>query len=150
MSAALGLAQRMMTDVNGLGASAWILWNAIDMHADSSEYGQSWVNKGSANDYLSMDALEAAWQSRSSNGYWGLAAADHDNEEIVLSMKYYGYGQFSRYIRPGYTIIGSSRGNVLSAYDPEENKFQFMHKWVVSAGSFGEFPDVFTITELVE
>ncbi len=122
MSAALGLAQRMMTDVNGLGASAWILWNAIDMHADSSEYGQSWVNKGSANDYLSMDALEAAWQSRSSNGYWGLAAADHDNEEIVLSMKYYGYGQFSRYIRPGYTIIGSSRGNVLSAYDPEENK----------------------------
>ena len=78
MSAALGLAQRMMTDVNGLGASAWILWNAIDMHADSSEYGQSWVNKGSANDYLSMDALEAAWQSRSSNGYWGLAAADHD------------------------------------------------------------------------
>lgn len=122
MSAALGLAQRMMTDVNGLGSSAWILWNAIDMHADGSEYGQSWVNKGSANDYLTMDALEAAWQSRSSNGYWGLAAADHNNEEIVLSMKYYGYGQLSRYIRPGYTIIGSSRGNVLSAYDPEGHK----------------------------
>ena len=122
MSAALGLAQRMMTDVNGLGASAWILWNAIDMHADSSEYGQSWVNKGSANDYLTIQDLENAWKSRSSNGYWGLAAADHNNEEILLSMKYYGYGQFSRYIRPGYTIIGSSRGNVLSAYDPEGNK----------------------------
>lgn len=122
MTAALGLAQRMMTDVNGLGASAWILWNAIDMHSDSSEYGQSWVNKGSANDFLSMDALEAAWKSRSSNGYWGLAAADHDNEEIVLSMKYYAYGQFSRYIRPGYTIIGSNKGSVLSAYDPDGQK----------------------------
>ena len=58
MSAALGLAGAMMTEVNGLKCSAWILWNAIDMHADSSEYGQSWVNKGSANDFLSMDALE--------------------------------------------------------------------------------------------
>ncbi len=123
MSAALGLAQRMMTDVNGLQSSAWILWNAIDMHADSSEYGQSWVNKGSNNDYLSMEALEAAWKSRTSNGYWGLAAADHDNEEIVLSMKYYGYGQFSRYIRPGYTIIGTNKsGTTLAAYDPEGQK----------------------------
>ena len=122
MSAALGLAQTIMKDVNGLDATAWILWNAIDMHADSSEYGQSWVNKGSANDYLSMEALEAAWKSRSANGYWGLAAADHDNQDIVLSMKYYGYGQFSRYIRPGYTIIGSSKGTTLAAYDPNGKK----------------------------
>ena len=122
MTAALGLAQRMMTDVNGLESSAWILWNAIDMHADSSETGQAWVNKGSNNDYLSMDALESKWKSKSSNGYWGLAAADHDNEEIALSMKYYAYGQFSRYIRPGYTIIGTSKGTTLAAYDPDENK----------------------------
>lgn len=123
MSAALGLAQRMMTDVNGLQSSAWILWNAIDMHADSSEYGQSWVNKGSNNDYLSMEALEAAWKSKTSNGYWGLAAADHDKGEIVLTMKYYGYGQFSRYIRPGYTIIGTNKsGTTLAAYDPEGQK----------------------------
>lgn len=122
MSAALGLARQMMTDVNGLGASAWILWNAIDMHADSSEYGQSWVNKGSANDFASREALEAAWQSRSSNGYWGLAAADHDTGELILSMKYYAYGQFSRYIRPGYAILGSSGEGVLSAYDPEGQK----------------------------
>ena len=122
MTAALGLAQRMMTDVNGLGASAWILWNAIDMHADNSEYGQRWVNMGSANDYLTIDDLVKEWKPNADSSYWGLAAADHNNEEIVLTMKYYGYGQLSRYIRPGYTIIGSSRGNVLSAYDPEGDK----------------------------
>ena len=123
MTAALGLAQRMMTDVNGLEASAWILWNAIDMHADSSETGQYWVSKGSANDYLSMKALETAWKSTTSNGYWGLAAADHDNEEIVLSQKYYAYGQFSRYIRPGDTIIGSDQeGKTLAAYDVDGDK----------------------------
>ena len=69
-----------------------------------------------------MEALEAAWKSRSANGYWGLAAADHDNQDIVLSMKYYGYGQFSKYIRPGYTIIGSSKGTTLAAYDPNGKK----------------------------
>lgn len=122
MTAALGLAQRMMTDVNGLGATAWILWNAIDMHADSSEYGMTWVNKGSANDFATIEELEAAWGSKGANGYWGLAAADHNKEEIVLTMKYYGYGQLSRYIRPGYTIIGSNRGNTLCAYDPEGEK----------------------------
>lgn len=37
-------------------------------------------------------------------------------------MKYYAYGQFSRYIRPGYTIIGTSKGTTLAAYDPDENK----------------------------
>ena len=123
MTAALGLAQRMMTDVNGLEASAWILWNAIDMHADSSEYGQKWINKGSDNDYLTMTDLEKAWKSQSSNGYWGIAAADHNDNEIVLSQKYYAYGQFSRYIRPGDTIIGSDQeGKTLAAYDVDGNK----------------------------
>ena len=40
-----------------------------------------------------------------SKGFWGVAVADHDNEEIILSQKYYAFGQFSRYIRPGDTII---------------------------------------------
>ena len=63
------------------------------LNADSSEYGQSWVNKGSANDFLSMEALEKSWKSTTSNGYWGLAAANHDDETITVSMKYYAYGQ---------------------------------------------------------
>ena len=123
MSAAIGLASRMMTDLNGLQSTAWILWNAIDMHADNSEYGQSWVNKGSANDYLTIEELMDAWMPTEKSGYWGFAAADHNNEEIVLTMKYYGYGQLSRYIRPGMTLIGtSSTGNTLAAYDSENHK----------------------------
>ena len=115
MTAALGLAQRMMTDVNGLGASAWILWNAIDMHADNSEYGQRWVNMGSANDYLTIDDLVKAWKPNADSSYWGLSAEDHNNEEIVLTMKYCGYGQLSIYIRTGYTILRSSSVTAISA-----------------------------------
>lgn len=36
-------------------------------------------------------------------------------------MKYYGFGQFTRYIRPGYTILASS-DSTLCAYDPDEQK----------------------------
>ena len=62
-------------------------------------------------------------KSTTSSGYWGLAAADHDNEKIVLSQKYYAYGQFSRYIRPGDTIIGSDQeGKTLAAYDVDGDK----------------------------
>ena len=115
MTDALGLVQRMMTDINDLDASAWILWNAIDMHADSeNEY-----------DYASLDELMSKVDE--SKGFWGIAFADHDNEKVELSKKYYGFGQVSRYIRPGDTILGSSdEGNILAAYDKENGKVKIV------------------------
>ena len=56
-----------------------------------------------------------------SGGFWGLAVADHDKDTIVLSKKYYAYGQFSRYIRPGYTILYTLSESAMAAYS-EENK----------------------------
>ena len=52
--------------------------------------------------------------------FWGIAIADHDTKELLLSKKYYAYGQFSRYIRPGYCLVESSNVTV-SAYNPEDN-----------------------------
>ena len=54
-------------------------------------------------------------------GFWGLAVADHDKEEIILSNKYYAMGQFSRYIRPGDTIIHCNK-NTLAAYNKVTGK----------------------------
>ena len=51
-------------------------------------------------------------------GYWGIAVADHDQEEIILTQKYYGMGQFTRYIRPGSYLISCGE-DALAAYDPE-------------------------------
>ena len=42
---------------------------------------------------------------RTQGGYWGTACANHDTGEILLTQKYYAFGQFSRYIRPGSTLI---------------------------------------------
>ena len=107
MKAALGLAQRIMTDLKGLRSSAWILWNAVDMNVDAEN---EW----------DKDDLEAlGWNEMKNKGYWGIAIGDHNNKEIVLTKKYDAFGQFSRYIRPGYSLIDSDNDNTLAAYDPK-------------------------------
>ena len=47
--------------------------------------------------------------------------ADHDEQQLILTMKYYALGQFTRYIRPGYTIISGDEHS-LAAYDAEGHR----------------------------
>ncbi len=120
MGAALGLAQRIITDLNGLKSSAWILWNAVDMHVDSD---------ATRDGDFDADTLDQLFESTSNGGkgvdltagYWGIAIGDHNNQKLVYTKKYDAYGQFSKYIKPGYTIIGSS-DSTLAAFSPAENK----------------------------
>jgi O-glycosyl hydrolase len=100
MGAALWFAKKIVSDMNGLMPSAWIMWQVIDNHISSEGFNG---NK----DYGMPDT---------SRGYWGLAVCNHDTKEIILTKKYYAMAQFSRFIRPGCTLIGSSR-NTLAAYD---------------------------------
>ena len=106
MGAALWLSTRIAADLNGMNPSAWVLWQAIDRHICSAGY------KGRKD--TGMPDLNG--------GYWGLAIADHDKNNLVLTKKYYAFGQFSRYIRPGYTMLNVSGDNV-AAYDSENNRF---------------------------
>ncbi|MBQ9590855.1 MAG: Ig-like domain-containing protein [Butyrivibrio sp.] len=109
MKAGLGFAQRIITDINGMMPSAWIMWDAVDIHIDSNNQY----------DTATRESVENTLSS--GNGFWGIAIADHDTQELLLSKKYYAFGQFSKYIRPGYAIIGSSDSTV-AAYNPKENK----------------------------
>lgn len=54
-------------------------------------------------------------------GYWGTAVADHDREQLVLTMKYYVFGQFTRYIRPGCRLL-SVDGDAVAAEDPQRQR----------------------------
>lgn len=105
MGAGLWLANRIILDLNGLRASSWILWQLIDNHISKDGYNGK-KDSGMVN---------------LNGGYWGVAVADHDKQEIILTQKYYVFGQFSRYIRPGYTII-SGTSNSVAAYDRDGKK----------------------------
>ena len=105
MGAALWLANRIILDLNGLKSSSWILWQVIDNHICKDGY----------------DGKQDSGMVDLNSGYWGVAVADHDNVDIILTQKYYAFGQFSRYIRPGYTLISSS-DNSIAAYDSNGKK----------------------------
>ncbi len=105
MGAALWLAERITIDCNNLNCSAWILWQAIDNHISAVGYNGN-KDKGMVD---------------TNGGYWGLAVADHDNNNIILTKKYYAFGQYSRYIRPGMTMLKSS-DNTMAAYDKEKEQ----------------------------
>jgi len=105
MAAGLWLAGRITDDCNGLNPSAWILWQVIDKHICAAGY------KGRKDSGM-IDV---------SMGFWGTAVADHDKNTIILTKKYYCFGQYTRYIRPGMTMLNSG-SNTMAAYDKENGQ----------------------------
>ncbi len=102
MGAALWMGKKIIADINDLMPTAWVMWQAIDNHISKDGFN--------GNQDSGMVNLK--------DGYWGIAVADHDKQEIILTQKYYGMGQFTRYIRPGSYLIPCT-SDVLAAYDPE-------------------------------
>ncbi len=110
MEAALGFADEIIKDLNGMYPSAWIMWNAADMHIDSE------------NEFDTLTRTEADRILSGGEPFWGVAIADHDAGELLVGKKYYGFGQFTRYIRPGFSIVKSGTDTV-AAYDPESGDY---------------------------
>lgn len=104
MGAALWFASRITQDCNDLNCSAWIMWQLIDNHISSQGY----------------NGKKDSGMPNINGGFWGVAVADHDKNDIILTKKYYAFGQYSRYIRPGMIMLKSS-SSTLAAYD-KENK----------------------------
>ncbi len=110
MGAALWLAQRIVDDMNGLQPSAWILWQVIDNHISADGY------KGNRDSGM----------VNVNGGYWGLSVADHDRVSLIHTMKYYAFGQFSRFIRPGDELLSSS-SHSLAAINPVNGKITLVY-----------------------
>eukprot|EP01133_Synstelium_polycarpum_P003472 gene3472-3952_t len=92
-----------------------VLWN--------SEYGEGDITGLSLATNLLLDLSQlhptawVYWQVLDISG-WGLIEADDNaNTTGPVATKYYALAQFSRHIREGMVIIGSSDGNSVAAYD---------------------------------
>lgn len=105
MGAGLWLASKIISDFNSLSPSAWVIWLVIDCH----------ISKNGLNGNKDNGMPDT------SKGFWGVAVADHDKKDIILSQKYYSFGQFSRYIRPNDTIIHCDK-DTLAAFNKETEK----------------------------
>lgn len=108
MGPAIWLSEKIIEDINTISPSAWVIWQII------AGYISRVPDKKGRLDMPGMPDL--------TKGYWGTAFADIDKEEIHLTQKYYAFGQFSRYIRPGMTIIHPKSRHALAAYDKATGK----------------------------
>lgn len=103
MGPALWLAEKIIEDINTLSPSAWVIWQIVAAYI--SQYPDA---KGRF-DMKSLPDL--------TNGFWGTAFADIDKEEIILTKKYFAFGQFTRFIRPGMSVIHTDDNRFIAAYD---------------------------------
>lgn len=55
---------------------------------------------------------------------WGLICGEYNNvlNPVTKAVSFYIRAQFSRYVKQGYTIIGNSAENALTALSPDENE----------------------------
>lgn len=102
MGPALWLCDKIIEDMNTISPSAWVIWQIVAAYISRIPDSEG---------RLDMPGIPDL-----NNGFWGTAFADIDKEEIYLTQKYYAFGQFSRYIRPGMTIIHTDKSS-LGAYD---------------------------------
>jgi galactan endo-1,6-beta-galactosidase len=112
------MAQAIIRDVKELRPSAWFYWQPVEPNVP--EYGWGLIN---ANYVDTHDT------------------ASSDNTPLVrVNRKFYVYGQFTRYLRPGSQLISVGDPNSIAAYDrssqtlvvikvtedaPEEDTFEF-------------------------
>ncbi|CAG8768810.1 3417_t:CDS:2, partial [Cetraspora pellucida] len=87
MSASIELSEQILNDMRNLKPIAWAYWQVI-------EHIQPGID-------------------------WGLIGADFSNSSTFLDIRlaYYGFLQYTRFIRPGYQIISSNDNDTLAAYD---------------------------------
>ncbi len=106
MGPAIWLSEKIIEDMYVLQPSAWVIWQIVASYI-------------SENGYLGRKDMEGMFDLN--KGYWGCAVAEIDKEEYILTQKYYAFGQFSRYIRPGMKIILTDKKSLV-AYDTKEEK----------------------------
>ncbi len=111
MGAALNFASQITADLNHLKPSAWIMWQAIGSYCDTENE-------------FDPDALDQ--KTLDTEGFWGVCYADMNTETIVTTKKYYGFGQYTRYIRPGDTLIATEDGKTTAAYNAADGQIKIV------------------------
>lgn len=55
-------------------------------------------------------------------GNWGSIYVDNSAQTFTLTEKFYMHSNYSRFIRPGYIIIGADNANTVAAISPDQKK----------------------------
>lgn len=101
ISNALNLSRTMLLDLNVLQVDAWNIWNAVE----------------------SQEANKAE------NVSWGLIHATYTagQEDFYVAKQYYGYGNYTRFVRPGATAVEVGDPQAFAVYDARRNELTVVY-----------------------
>jgi galactan endo-1,6-beta-galactosidase len=98
------MAQSIIFDIRGLHPSAWVYWQPVEPHRSG----------------------------------WGLINADYQDSSpepapastplAQINRKFFVFGQFTRYVRPGWQIIDIDDSNSIAAYDSAQHHLVIVTK----------------------
>ena len=94
------MAQEIIRDVKELQPKAWVYWQPVE--PDVPEYGWGLINANYIDTHDQMSAEKTPL--------------------VRVNRKFYVYGQFTRYLRPGYQLIGIDETHSIAAYDHSSHK----------------------------
>lgn len=98
---ALDIANRINKDLRDMKVDGWVFWQAVE-----SEQAQISLNKN-----------------------WGLIHADFTGgQNYYLTKKYYGFQQYSKFIRPGYKMIDINNADAVAFMNLSQGKLVIVQR----------------------
>ena len=92
MNGSLNLAAGIHADLTALKSNGWVYWQAIENSDTTNSYG----------------LIQTPFSSSS--------------QTYTIMKQYYGMEQYSKFIRPGFTIIDASDSNTTAAWNPDTGR----------------------------
>lgn len=120
MTSALDLGSMILRDLRDMQCTAWVVWQAVESEVEN----QLWNNNYGLihGVYPTAEQLYEDYHIR--NGmtrerYYELGL---ERGRYFLTKQYYVFGQYSKFIRPGYTMIDINSPDAVAAISPEKDK----------------------------
>lgn len=131
-AAAKSYTMRLNTHTYAAGSEHWVnsratkdrkrLW--VSEYGDGDATGMTLAQRIIADIKTIKPTAWCYWQVVDNGSGWGCVDVDLNNRKAnaVINHKYYMFGQFTRFIRPGMTFIPTTDANAVAAYDANLNR----------------------------
>jgi len=124
MASALTLSSGVLTDLKDMEVSAWVYWQAVENELECLLWNGNWglisaafEEDGPNKEYHNKNGLDLSDASKNRYGLeWG---KDIKQGDYWITKQYYAMGQYSKFIKQGYTIIDSGDSDMLAAISPD-------------------------------
>ena len=126
MATPMLMSGKILADLKDMKVSAWVFWQAIENLMECTKWNGNWGLITAAY-YLPTDAPGNYWTRTESGGLpnnnfskynlnWNTNVSVGD---YWVGKSYYMLGQYSKFIRQGYTIVEIGTGSELAAISPD-------------------------------